>query len=112
MSRICLEELLSDLLTFFFLLILTVASRSFDVLILNERLKSGATFILDIFFIFLSQRFECIGGNSRCSLVFSVLEATFQVETAAHAGVGWGGLQSSSHLTCGWVVIMSQKNAM
>ena len=100
LSRICLEEFLSYFFTF--LLILTVASRSFDVLIWNKRLKTGATFILDSFFVFPPRRVDWIRGNSRCPLVFSVLEATFQVETAAHAGVGWGGLHSSSHLTCGW----------
>ena len=109
LSRICLEEFLSYFFTF--LLILTVASRSFNVLVWNERLKTGATFVLDSFFVFSPRRVDWIRGNSRCPLVFSVLEATFQVETAAHAGVGWGGLHSSSHLTCGCRG-MSQKNAM
>ena len=54
LSRICLEEFLSYLFTF--LLILTVASRSFDVLIWNERLKTGATFILDSFFVFFPSK--------------------------------------------------------
>ena len=34
--------------------------------------------------------------KSWVSLVFPVLEATFQVETAAHSSVSWGGLQASS----------------